>query len=85
MSVIYDLKQSNYKSKYKDFEFYFSSNFYKSKFDQGLKEYQHKIIIRLMSKIKISESFLLKFRIDILLAIAYYHQIEKRGSRFEQK
>lgn len=85
MSVIYDLTQSNYKSKYKDFEFYFSSNFYKSKFDKGLKEYQHKIIIRLMSKFKISESFLLKFRIDILLAIAYYHRIEKRGSRFEQK
>lgn len=85
MRVIYDLTQSNYKSKYKDFEFYFSSNFYKSKFDKGLKEYQHKTIIKLISKFKISESFLLKFRIDILLAIAYYHKIEKRGSRFEQK
>ena len=85
MRVIYDLTQSHYISKYKNFEFYFSSAFYKSKFDKGLEDYQHKTMIRLASKLKVEESFLLNFGIDIILSISFYHKIEKRGSRFLQK
>lgn len=85
MRVIYDLTQSHYTSNYKNLEFYFSSAFYKSKFDKGLEDYQNKTMLRLSIDLRVDESFLLRFGIDIILAISFYHKVEKRGSRFLQK
>ena len=68
-----NLYESKYKSIFYGFTFYFSSMFYKSKFDKGLQNYIDVETQKLESKYRINIDF------SIYLAISYYMKIEKRG------
>lgn len=73
--VYYDLSESTYKSSYENMVFYFSSMFYKEKFDSNLEFY----IKNENDKLSIRFGKVCDFR--IALAIDYYRKIEKRGFR----
>lgn len=77
--IYYNLDESIYIYKFKDLEFYFSSNFYKERFDDILTEYIKNETIKLESKYKC------KLNIDYMLALNLYKQIEKRGFKVKFK
>lgn len=68
-----NLSVSDYKSIYNDYVFYFSSLFYKRKFDENLEEYIEMESQKLINKYKIN------LDIRLYLAISFYKKIEKRG------
>lgn len=70
-----DLKQSNYKIKFKNLIFCFSSKFYMNKFEENVKEFIDIENKKLYNKYKLDADF------SIYLAIVYYKKIEKRGFR----
>ena len=74
-----DINESTYMFNYNDMTFYFSSNFYKEKFEkeyiQFLKEETDKLHIKFKCNIEADEMILLLL----------YKKIEKRGFRVEYK
>ena len=68
-----NLAISQYKSVYEGFTFYFSSLFYKRKFDSTLETYLELETSKIINKYKIN------INPRIYLAISYYKKIEKRG------
>ena len=75
--IYYDLNESTYTSVHSDFKFYFSSLFYKEKFDQGIQSFINQETLKL--KIKYGH----KVSCDDLFYLSYYKQIEKRGYKVE--
>lgn len=82
MRVVYDLNKSEYKSEYKDLLFYFSSMYYKSKYDNKIKDYIKSEIIKFYAKYK---TYLKIEGLDKYFAIALYQKIEKRGIKILNK
>ncbi len=76
--VIYDLSKSTYTSKFGNYVFYFSSLFYKTKFDDTIEHYVEYEKLKLRGKYNVSFD---KIGIEDILAIALYKKIEKRGFR----
>lgn len=75
--IYYDLTESTYISVQGSFKFYFSSLFYKQKFDQELQKYINQETLKL--KIKYDH----KIGCDDLFMLSFYKQVEKRGYRVE--
>jgi hypothetical protein len=71
--IYYNLEESPYITKFKDFKFYFSSQFYRNKFEILLIDYINAE----------SEKLYKRFKIDIdfsdILSFNLYRKIEKRG------
>ena len=74
-----DIEESVYNFKYDDMIFYFSSQFYKEKFEKEyitfLKEETDKLIVK----------FKCNVFADYLILLLLYRKIEKRGFRVEYK
>lgn len=68
-----NLAVSDYKSIFLDYTFYFSSLFYKRKFDEGLENYVE------LEQAKIKNKYGVPINLNLFLAIAFYKKIEKRG------
>lgn len=72
-NIYYNLEESPFITKFKDFRFYFSSQFYQNKFENSLTLYINEE----------SEKFKKKYNINIdleeLLSFNLYRKIEKRG------
>ena len=68
-----EIEESKYKYKYKDLTFYFSSLFYLHKFEKELPIYIDNETKKLYNKYKV------KADVTLMLAIALYKKIEKRG------
>lgn len=79
--IYYNLDETTYIYKYKDLELYFSSNFYKERYDDILNDYIKNETVKLESKYKC------KLNIEYMLALNLYKQIEKRGfkAKFKEK
>ena len=77
--VYKDIDESTYSFKYDDMTFYFSSNFYKEKFENDyvtfLKEETDKLRIKFKCNIVA----------DYMILLLLYKKIEKRGFRIEYK
>lgn len=68
-----DIKKSNYKYHFEGITFYFSSEFYLTKFKTNVNFFISTETIKLYNKYKILSNF------RIFLSISYYKKIEKRG------
>ena len=68
-----DIEKSKYKYTYKGLTFYFSSMFYLNKFKREIQNYIDNETKKLYNKFKINADF------TILLSVALYMRIEKRG------
>lgn len=68
-----NLSLSNYRSIYENFTFYFSSLFYKRKFEQNLENYIE------LEEAKLKNKYGINLNAKLYLAIAFYKKIEKRG------
>ena len=73
--VVLNIHESNYSYSFGGFIFYFSSNFYKEKFEREVLKYIDEEELKIKNKYKIDIS------IGLYLAIALYRKIEKRGFR----
>ena len=73
--IVYKLKDSDYKYNYKGLSFYFSSKFYLDKFVNNVENYVENEILKFENRYKV------QIGLEILLCIAYYKRIEKRGFR----
>lgn len=82
MSVIYDLKKSNYYTDYRGLRFYFSSPCYQRKFETKINDYVEDEAIKLSAKFKIPVG---ACKFYCIFAVALYRKIEKRGERIEDK
>lgn len=71
--IYYNLEESPYITKYKDFKFYFSSQFYRNKFEVLLLDYIKEETDKLKKKYKVNIDF------DEILSFNLYRKIEKRG------
>lgn len=69
------LKDSNYIYNYKGLSFYFSSKLYLNKFVDNVQNFVENESIKFEMKYKVS------ITMEILLMIAFYKKIEKRGFR----
>lgn len=75
--IYLDIYESDYYYDLDGLRYYFSSEFYLSKFKDNVLNYVNENSIRLKMKYKI------KFNFDLFLSLAYYRKIEKRGFRIE--
>lgn len=73
--ICLNLNESEYYFKYKGLIFYFSSEFYKNKFANTIKNYLESETLKTQIKYNININF------DLLFLISYYKKIEKRGFR----
>lgn len=73
--ICLNLNESEYYYKYKGLIFYFSSEIYKNKFANTIKQYLENETLKIQIKYNVNINF------DILLMISYYKKIEKRGFR----
>lgn len=73
--IYLDLTESEYVYNFGGLSFYFSSEFYRNKFKNEVKNYVQYETMKIVSKYDIKVSF------DIMLAISLYKKIEKRGFR----
>lgn len=71
--IYYNLEESQYRSQKGDLILYFSSKFYKDKYDEEVESYVNQETLK--HKIKYDQNILF----DSLLYIAFYKKIEKRG------
>ena len=79
--IVYNnIDESPYCLEYKEYKFYFSSEFYKRNFSLRLEPYVKEETYKLANRYKISNS---KFLDDLkeVLYISLYKKIEKRGFR----
>lgn len=71
--IYYDLEESPYITKFRDFRFYFSSEFYRNKFETNLRDYIKEETLKLKKRYKVKIDF------TDILAFNLYKRIEKRG------
>lgn len=71
--IYYDLTKSEFVIRYDEFEFYFSSQFYKNKFQEMYIDYVRDETLKLESRFKC------RIFADSLLLLELYKKIEKRG------
>lgn len=71
--IYYDLTKSEFVVRYDEFEFYFSSQFYKNKFLEMHIDYVRDETLKLASRFKCG------IYADSLLLLELYKKIEKRG------
>lgn len=77
--VYQNIEESPFSYKYEDYEFYFSSQFYRRNFKKRLPLYLKEETFKIKNKYKIrNEEFVLIFFKEFLL-ITLYKKIEKRG------
>lgn len=72
-NIYYNLEESPYISKFKDFKFVFSSNFYRIKFEESLSNYIREESAKLKKRYSVEIDF------EDILAFNLYRKIEKRG------
>ena len=70
-----NLEESKYISTYKGLTFYFSSMFYLKKFEREIQNYIDNETKKLYNRFNVSANY------ELLLSIALYKRIEKRGFR----
>ena len=75
--IYYDLSESKYFLNYEGMTFYFSSPFNMKRFDVNADDYIK------MESLKLDSKYHVKANYTLLLAIAFYKKIEKRGFRIE--
>lgn len=68
-----DLEKSNYTSSYGKLTLYFSSEFYKRKFDSSYNEFLNQETLKLKIKFKCEVNF------EYMILLLLYQKIEKRG------
>ena len=73
--VVLNIHESNYSYGFAGFIFYFSSNFYKEKFEREVLKYIDEEELKIKNKYKTDLS------VGLYLAISLYRKIEKRGFR----
>lgn len=73
--VCLNINESEYKSSFGGFNFYFSSNFYKEKFEREVQKYVEE------EELKINNKYKTQINVGLYLAISLYRKIEKRGFR----
>lgn len=73
--IFLDLKQSNYKVKIGSLEFYFSSEFYKKKFEKEADNFA------VAENMKFEIRYKVKVNLYTVFLISYYKKLEKRGFR----
>lgn len=73
--ICLNLNESEYFLEYADLTFYFSSEFYKKKFEEEVKNYVDSETLKLQVKYNININF------DTLFMLSLYKKIEKRGFR----
>lgn len=71
--IYYNLEESPYITKFRDFKFYFSSQFYRNKFEVLLPDY-----IKAETE-KFNHKFNVNINIEDILSFNLYRKIEKRG------
>lgn len=77
--VCYELEDSPFFLRIDDFMFYFSSSFYKNKFENGYKEYIRSETLKLNVRYKMIVDA------DEMLLLSFYKMIEKRGFKVKYK
>ena len=73
--VCQNIMESEYKSSFGGFIFYFTSEFYKNKFENEIENYIE------IEEIKIRNKYKVDLSLSLYLAISLYKKIEKRGFR----
>lgn len=73
--VCLNINESNYVATFGGFNFYFSSNFYKEKFEKEVLKYVED------EELKIENKYKMQINVRLYLAISLYKKIEKRGFR----
>lgn len=71
--IYYNLEESPYITKFKNFKFYFSSQFYRNKFETLIYEYIQNETIKFKNKYNVN------IDIEEILSFNLYRKIEKRG------
>lgn len=71
--IYYNLEESPYITKFEDFRFHFSSQFYRNKFETLLPDYIKEETEKIKKKYKIDIDF------NKILSFNLYRKIEKRG------
>lgn len=80
MKVVYqDLEESNYYMLCEGLKFYFSSEFNETRFLNNVDDYIKMETLKMQNRYKVKSNW------SLLLAIAYYKKIEKRGFRIEDE
>ncbi len=77
--VCYELEDSPFFLRMNDFMFYFSSKFYKDKFEKEYKEYIRSETLKLNVRYKMIVDA------DEMLLLSFYKMIEKRGFKVKYK
>lgn len=77
--VYYELEDSPFFLRINDFMFYFSSEFYKNKFDEEYKNYLRN------ETLKLDVRYNMIVYADEMLLLSFYKKIEKRGFRVMYK
>ena len=77
--VFYELENSPFFLRIEDFMFYFSSDFYKKKFEEGYKDYIRN------ETLKLNVRYRMIVYADEMLLLSYYKMIEKRGFKVKYK
>ena len=77
--VCYELEDSPFFLRIDDFMFYFSSSFYKDKFEDGYKEYIRSETLKLNVRYKMIVDA------DEMLLLSFYKMVEKRGFKVKYK
>lgn len=77
--VCYELEDSPFFLRIDDFMFYFSSSFYKNKFEDGYKEYIRSETLKLNVRYKMIVDA------DEMLLLSFYKMVEKRGFKVKYK
>lgn len=72
-NVCYNLFNSPYHTQYKNYTFYFSSQFNKDRFDNKLQTFVD------TEKLKLNSKYYTDIHSEIVLALTLYRLIEKRG------
>lgn len=73
--VCLNINESEYMTTFGGFNFYFSSNFYKEKFEREVQKYIEE------EELKINNKYKTQINVSLYLAISLYKKIEKRGFR----
>lgn len=71
--IYIDIKESDIKVVKYGLVFYFSSEFYKTKFIENVDNYINQEMLKLKNKYKINNNF------ELFLTLSYYKYVEKRG------
>lgn len=73
--VCLNINESEYMTTFGGFNFYFSSNFYKEKFEREVSKYVEE------EELKINNKYKTQINVGLYLALSLYKKIEKRGFR----